>query len=725
MTRILGLSAYYHDSAAALLEDGELVAAAQEERFTRQKHEARFPAAAARYCLAGTSLDEVDYVVFYDKPLLKFERMLETHLAYAPNGFNRFRQAMPVWLKEKLWLKKMLRQELSQLSGGDAIPRLLFTQHHQAHAGSAFYCSPFQQSAVLCIDGVGEWATTSAWSGTPDNLKPLWQIDFPHSIGLLYSAFTYYCGFSVNSGEYKLMGLAPYGKPRFVELIKSELISIDPDGTYALNLDYFDYCVGERMISEKFRALFGAPERLPETEITSLYRDLAASIQAITEEVVVKLASSLRRETGHTNLCLAGGVALNCVANGVLRRTGMFEHIWVQPAAGDAGCAIGAAFNVWHEHLGNPKSDTGQDRMKGCLLGPAYDNSIIESELIKAGAKYQKMETQHLLRSTASMLANGNIVGWYQGRMEFGPRALGARSILADARNPNMQQTLNLRIKFRESFRPFAPAVLREHLAKYFVSDQNSPYMMFVDYLVPELRLTPDSKRDGLDRVNEVRSALPGITHLDYSARVQTVGQDDKDPFYQLLLAFQQQTGCAVLINTSFNVRGEPIVQSPLDALRCFHATEMDALVIGSFILHKKDQTTLSIPELQIPAPVMTNAALKKFSRSLAILLSGFALTVVWVNQLPISPWLVLPFLVLFIWGEIIPGHMRAIHRGWHQLGVGLARITSPVIFSLVFFFIITPLGLIQRLVRRSKIHREYKPDRRSTTSNPGFEYPF
>jgi carbamoyltransferase len=594
---ILGLSAYYHDSAAALLKNGEICAAAQEERFTRKKHDAGFPANAIRYCLeeAGISLQDVDHIVFYDKPLLTFERLLETYLSYAPKGYRSFSMAMPIWLKEKLYLKNTLRRELAEIAG--CKPRqfrdLLFSEHHKSHAASAFYFSPFSRAAVLCLDGVGEWATTSAWRGADNRLQSLWEIDFPHSLGLLYSAFTYFTGFRVNSGEYKLMGLAPYGEPKYVQEILDNLIDLKEDGTFRLDMQYFDYCTGLRMTNKRFETLFGGPPREPESDLTQREMDIARSIQAVTEEVVLRLAETMHRETSEKNLCLAGGVALNCVANGRILRESSFDDIWIQPAAGDAGGALGCASIVWHEFCGKSRSANGADRMSGSYLGPRYSKQEIENFLKSVDADFELIEDQRLYSVVADLLKDENVVGWFQGRMEFGPRALGGRSIIGDARSEKMQSVMNLKIKYRESFRPFAPAVLEDRVSDVFELDSPSPYMLIVAPVREELRVdqtAAQSVPNGLDRLKQKRSSLPAITHVDYSARVQTVHKETNERFYNLLKAFEAKTGCGVLVNTSFNVRGEPIVCSPADAYRCFMRTEMDYLVLENFLLAKKNQ---------------------------------------------------------------------------------------------------------------------------------------
>src|SRR5436853_2545043 len=599
MSYILGISAFYHDSAACLLRDGEIIAAAQEERFTRKKHDARFPGHAIRYCLreGEVSVKDLRYIVFYDKPLVKFERLLETYLAFAPRGVQSFIAAMPLWLKEKLLLKSLLQKELVALSEGlkkSALPPILFSEHHESHAASAFYPSPYETAAVLCMDGVGEWATTSAWLGQGRKLTPLWEIPFPHSLGLLYSAFTYYTGFKVNSGEYKVMGLAPYGEPKYVKAIYDHLIDLKPDGTFRLNMEYFNYCTGLTMTGSKFDALFGGPPRKPETNLSQREMDLARSIQEVTEEVMLRLSRTLHLETGVENLCLAGGVALNCVGNGRILREGPFKGLWIQPAAGDAGGAVGAALTAWYQFDERSREVNGAgDRMKGSYLGPSFSNEEIERLLKKRDVPYARVSDAVLFDKIADELASGKVVGWFQGRMEFGPRALGGRSILGDARNPKMQSVMNLKIKYRESFRPFAPSVLRERVADYFDMETDSPYMLLVAPVREKRRLPLPSETKalwGIDLLNIPRSDIPAITHLDCSARVQTVHQETNPRYYRLHKAFEAKTGCGVLVNTSFNVRGEPIVCTPEDAYRCFMRTEMDTLVLENCILRKREQ---------------------------------------------------------------------------------------------------------------------------------------
>ena len=598
--RVLGLSAFYHDSAAALVEDGRIVAAAQEERFTRKKFDSNFPKLSIEYCLAqaGCKLSDVDIITFYDKPFLKFERLLETYLAFSPRGIQSFVMAIPVWLREKLFLKSLLTDHLKEMEKGiDWETRLQFSEHHLSHAASAFFPSPFERAAVLTMDGVGEWATTSTAIGDGASLNITKEIHFPHSLGLLYSAFTYYTGFKVNSGEYKLMGLAPYGVPRYANLIKEHLIDIKEDGSFRLNLDYFNYCTGLTMTNSRFDELFGGPPRRPEAQLDQRHMDLAASIQEVTEEVVLKLARGIARETGEKNLCLAGGVALNCVANGKLLRDGCFENIWVQPAAGDAGGALGAALASYHIEAKQPRlalAPAALDGMAGSYLGPDYDQDEIERRLTEAGAKFTRLSQNDMLATTAKALEDGKAVGWFQGRMEYGPRSLGARSILGDPRNPTMQKNLNLKVKYRESFRPFAPAVLKEHAPEWFDIDADSPYMLLVANVAEARRRTMTSEEEalfGIDKLNVARSSIPAVTHVDYSARVQTVHEQTNPLFHALLSRFYESTGCPVVVNTSFNIRSEPIVCSPEDAFRCFMGTDIELLVCGNAVLHKQDQT--------------------------------------------------------------------------------------------------------------------------------------
>ena len=597
---ILGISCYYHDSAAALIKDGDIVAAAQEERFSRKKHDSRFPKNAIEYCLnsQGISLSDVEEIVYYEKPLLTFERLLETYLGSAPRGGRSFVAAMQVWLKEKLFLKNQLKNHLKEVQqnfSADSfdLPTLLFSEHHLSHAAAAFYPSPFDESVILCMDGVGEWATTSTWIGKGNRIDPLWEISFPHSLGLLYSAFTYYCGFKVNSGEYKLMGLAPYGEPKYVDKIKNNLIDIKDDGTFNLDISYFKYHRGFRMTGRKFHKLFGRPPRKAETELSQFHMDMAASIQAVTEEVILKLARSLRAESGVTNLCLSGGVALNCVANGVLLRENIFDHIWIQPASGDAGSSLGSALIAWYQYHQKQRIINSNDSMKGTYLGPEFMNCEIIEYLKKINAPFCTHDDPELFEIIAEELVKGHVVGWFNGPMEFGPRSLGARSIIGDPRNQKMQSVMNLKIKYRESFRPFAPSVLEEDVSNQFEMSTKSPYMLFVAPVKKELCKKMTKEQDqlfGIEKLNIPRSSLPAITHVDYSARVQTVSRTTNPRYYSLISAFKRKTGCSSIVNTSFNVRGEPIVCTPQDAYRCFMRTEMDVLVLQNQILLKSQQ---------------------------------------------------------------------------------------------------------------------------------------
>ncbi|MEG4212823.1 carbamoyltransferase [Microcoleus sp. S13_B4] len=640
---ILGISAYYHDSAAALIRDGEIIAAAQEERFSRKKHDARFPKNAIAYCLKEAKIDlrELDHIVFYDKPLVKFERLLETYLAYAPQGFSSFLKAMPIWLKEKLYLKTMLKKDLAAIANckTNKLPSLLFTEHHQSHAASAFFPSPFEKAAVLCIDGVGEWATTSVWLGDGNQLTPQWEIDFPHSLGLLYSAFTYYTGFKVNSGEYKLMGLAPYGEPKYVDKILNYLIDLKDDGTFRLDMDYFNYTVGLTMTNKKFDELFEGPPRQAEGKLTQREMDIAASIQVVTEEVVLRLCRTVKKELNVDYLCLAGGVALNCVANGRLLREGIFKDIWIQPAAGDAGGALGAALAIWYQYCeqtrtvsANSTANTREslkaelvttnaaveernevlttnqavatvaksvahltchDQMRGSYLGPRFTEAEILEYLDAVKASYHRLDDAELMPQLAEILEQGNVVGWFQGRMEFGPRALGGRSIIGDPRSAKMQSVMNLKIKYRESFRPFAPSILAERVADYFEIDHSSPYMLLVAPVKASLRIpmTPEQEQlFGIEKLNIPRSEIPAVTHVDYSARIQTVHKETNPRYYDLISHFEKRSGCSIVVNTSFNVRGEPIVCTPEDAYRCFMRTEMDYLVLENYLLPKSEQ---------------------------------------------------------------------------------------------------------------------------------------
>lgn len=598
MKKILGISGFYHDAAAALIVDGEIIAAAQEERFSRKKHDPRFPVASIEYCLkeGKLSLNELSAIVFYDKPFLTFERLFETYFDFAPRGILSFLDALPIWLKEKLLLRKTIRKKLKE---GFALKKvdvpIYFSEHHASHAASCFYPSPFESAAVLCMDGVGEWATTSAWNGEGASLTPLWEIQFPHSLGLLYSAFTYFTGFKVNSGEYKVMGLAPYGEPKYVDAIYQHLIDVKSDGTFRLNPQFFDYCVGRKMTNRNFEKIFDGPARKPEGALTQREMDLARSVQVVTEEIVLKLANRIFEETGKENLCLAGGVALNCVSNGRLLREGPFKNIWIQPAAGDAGGAIGCALGLYHQYFKQDRK-ISSNHMKGAFLGPHFSNAEVKEFLEQKKIRSHYFPDTEIFKEVARELAKEKVVGWMQGKMEFGPRSLGGRSILGDPRSAKMQSVMNLKIKYRESFRPFAPAILREKVSQVFELNTESPYMLLVAPVKKELRkeiAEQDKNKWGIDLLNVPKSTLPAITHVDYSARVQTVTAEQNDRFYQLLKAFDEETGCPVLVNTSFNVRGEPIVCSPEDAYRCFMRTEMDVLVLENFLLYKEEQPHL------------------------------------------------------------------------------------------------------------------------------------
>ena len=595
---ILGISAFYHDSAACLLKDGEIIAAAQEERFSRKKHDARFPNSAIEYCLKEAQIkpSELSNVVFYEKPFVKFERLLETYLAFAPKGFKSFARAMPVWIKDKLFQKSALIKELKRTLGDDVNwkERLLFSEHHLSHAASAFYPSPFENAVILTLDGVGEWTTTSLAIGNGKDLKVIKEIHFPHSLGLLYSAFTYYTGFKVNSGEYKVMGLAPYGVPKYADLISERLITVAEDGSFQLDMSYFDFATGLTMTNKKFDALFGGPPRTSETERTQREMDLAASVQKVTQDILIQIAKDIAKDTGERNLCLAGGVALNCVANGILLKEKIFDNIWIQPAAGDAGGALGAAMSAWYLHPASKREVSKErDAMKGAYLGPEFDDTEIESELTACGASFTKLSEEVLIDTVVTALADEKAVGWMQGRMEFGPRALGGRSIIADPRSALMQKQLNLKVKYRESFRPFAPSILREDLSEWFALNTDSPYMLFVADIQNDKRLAMTNEEEllfGIEKLNVPRSSVPAITHVDYSARIQTVHADTNPRYHALISKFKEMTECPLLINTSFNVRGEPIICSPTDAFKCFMGTELDMLVVGTYLLTKDEQ---------------------------------------------------------------------------------------------------------------------------------------
>jgi carbamoyltransferase len=721
---ILGISAFYHDSAACLVRDGSIIAAAQEERFTRKKHDAGFPRHAIDYCLREVGLAEgkhLDLVAFYEKPFLKCDRLLSTYLGCAPAGLRSFLKAVPVWMKEKIWIKDTLQNEL-EFEGP-----IIFPEHHESHAASAFFPSPFENAAVLTIDGVGEWTTTSVGRGEGNRVELLGDLRFPHSLGLLYSAFTYYLGFRVNSGEYKMMGLAPYGEPIFRDLILSELIDLRDDGSFRLNLRYFDFMAGLTMTNEAFDRLFGRPPRKPEAELTQRHMNVARSIQAVTEEVMLRVARHAHALTGARNLCLAGGVALNCVGNGRVLREGPFEKIWIQPAAGDAGGALGAALLGWHHYQKQPRTISGDgDAQRGSFLGPEYN----AAEFLKREAiPHEQMDEDELMPRVARLLEEGKVIGWFQGRMEFGPRALGNRSILGDARSPAMQETLNLKIKFRESFRPFAPSVLCERVADFFELNQQSPYMLLVAPVKQALRLNGQSDgagQDFLTRLKIPRSTLPAITHVDYSARVQTVAAEDNPRFHRLLSEFEKSTGCAVLVNTSFNVRGEPPVCTPEDAFRCFMRTEMDFLVLGNFLIDKAAISRsggfpTADPKSAIWKSPLLEEEFRKLDRSPGAL-RRFGFTVGFVMLLSGSfllwrhhrttGWPLTTFgSLLVIAAGFAPATLKYLHGPWMVLSLALGWIMSRVLLTIVFFLVIAPIGLMQRLFGKRAIEVDFRTD--------------
>ncbi len=718
-TTILGLSAFYHDSAACLLRDGEIVAAAQEERFSREKHDADFPARAAAYCLREAGLEsarQLDYVVFYEKPIPKFHRLLETYLTFAPAGIRSFLKAMPQWLKTKLKIREVIRRELAWDGP------LLFTEHHESHAASAFFPSPFERAAIVTTDGVGERATASIGCGEGNAIQILKELHFPHSLGLLYSAFTYYTGFKVNSGEYKLMGLAPYGEPKHVDRILDELVDLREDGSLRLNLEHFDYCAGLKMTNRSFARLFGRAERRPESELTQLDMDLARSIQAVTEEAMLRLVRHAHELTGEKNLVLAGGVALNCVANGRILREGPFEGLWIQPAAGDAGGSLGAALFVHHQLLGAPRTADGvHDRQRASLLGPAFSEQEIGRFLTERGIEATRLAgTEELVDRVSDLLAAGKVVGWFQGRMEFGPRALGSRSILGDPRDPEMQATLNLKIKFRESFRPFAPAVLLEHAAGCFDLDVASPYMLLVCQVGETQRIpNADQTAHGLERLKVVRSKLPAVTHVDDSARVQTVASEEQPLLYALLERFHAKTGCPLLVNTSFNVRGEPIVCTPAEAYHCFAHTHMDAVALGPYLVESKKQATPvdwdpSGNRSQGESPTAESREPRRFG----LILGGVLLILAilsWVFEHPVRA-AVLGVLAAGVAGLalLLPGLWAPIHRLWMKAAEALGRGLSATVLGLFFYLVVTPVGLLQRLLVRAPLDASWKRRRAS-----------
>lgn len=704
---ILGVSAFYHDSAACLVRDGKIVAAAQEERFSRKKHDAGFPRHAIDYCLREAGLanaSQLDLVAFYEKPFLKFDRLLSSYLASAPRGLPSFVKAMPLWMKEKIWLKATIGSEL------DFAGPIIFPEHHESHAASAFFPSPFERAAVLTVDGVGEWTTTTVGKGEGSKVELLEELRFPHSLGLLYSAFTYYLGFRVNSGEYKVMGLAPYGDPVFRDLILSELVDLKNDGSFRLNLRYFDFVAGLRMTNRAFDELFGGPPRKAETELTPRHMDIARSLQAVTEEVMLRMARHAQKTTGERYLCLAGGVALNCVANGRILREGPFEKIWIQPAAGDAGGALGAALLGWHKYHDQPRTVVaGIDTQAGSFLGPAYDAAaFLERERIP----HLAFSADELAHHVSGLLEEGKAIGWFQGRMEFGPRALGNRSILADPRRSDMQKNLNLKIKFRESFRPFAPAVLEERVADCFDLTTPSPYMLIAAPVREELRLTTETEERAtmMASLKQRRSTLPAITHVDFSARVQTLSADGNGPFFQLLSAFERRTGCPVLLNTSFNVRGEPPVCTPEDAYRCFMRTELDYLVLGNFLIEKQTESgaRTAFPEAASPRENVSVFSLRSFGLTLTAMFALLGAIYTWRHRMVGWPLISLAGL-FFLASAISPSLLRFVRRPWLMLARFLAAVTSAILLTLVFFLIVTPLGLLQRLFGKSALDLRFK----------------
>lgn len=711
---ILGISAFYHDSAACLIRDGEILAAAQEERFTRRKHDANFPSNAVEYCLkhAGITVEDLDFVVFYDKPLLTFERLLETYIDYAPKGLRSFLKAMPVWLKEKLWTRENIAKALNYEG------QILFTEHHESHAASAFFASPFERAAVVTMDGVGEWATTSYGYGQGNELHLLKELHFPHSIGLLYSAFTYYLGFKVNSGEYKVMGLAPYGEPRYTEQILNELVELHEDGSIRLNMKYFNFAAGLTMTNAAFDELFGEPRREPESELGQIHLDLARSVQEVTELAMVKIARHVQKETGEKNLCLAGGVALNCVGNGRILREKIFENIWIQPAAGDAGGALGAALSVWYQYLGNERDAANYQANgeKNYYLGPNFTNAEITSFLDSVGANYQKLPRTKLNETVAKHLADEKVVGWFQGRMEFGPRALGGRSILGDARSPKMQTQMNLKIKFRESFRPFAPSVLREKVADYFELETDSPYMLLVAPVRENLRvaLTADEQKlFGIEKLNLRRSTIPAVTHIDYSARIQTVRQEESPAYHGLISAFDDLTGCPIVVNTSFNVRGEPIVCTPKDAYRCFMKTEMDFLVMEDILLDKRAQngnSSFEAIEEEKPKFSAIEQVTNKQARNTALVVAAVFLLIAAYNFYRSNETLAITFAgltaIFGLTGIFLPKAAKYFHVYWMKLAMFLGHINSMILLTLLFYLMFVPYNLVSRIVGRDPLRR-------------------
>lgn len=713
---ILGISAFYHDSAACLIKDGEIIAAAQEERFTRKKHDAAFPSHAVKYCLKEIHNESIDLVIFYDKPLVKFERIIKTYLTKAPFGLRSFLKAMPLWLKEKLWIKEMIAKELN-FKGN-----ILFAQHHQSHAASAFYPSPFNEAAILTLDGVGEWATSSYGIGKGNKIEILKEINFPHSLGLLYSAFTYYLGFRVNSGEYKVMGLAPYGEPAYVNTIRDNLIEIKEDGSFKLNLSFFDFESGLKMTNNKFNKLFGGPARTPEAILTQKEMDIAKSIQIVTEEIVLKMGKHIREITRQRNLCLAGGVALNCVANGLLLKENIFDHIWIQPAAGDAGGALGASLLAWHGYLGNSRiiNNKEKDTQKGSLLGPEYTDDEIEIFLKEIGADYDKFNNKTLLEKCAELLSQEKIIGWFQNRMEFGPRALGARSIIGDARSEKMQSKMNLKIKYRESFRPFAPTVLKERANDYFELEHDSLYMLFTAKVKNSHKKQLNEQENqllGLSKLNIARSDISAVTHVDYSARIQTIDEKTNPIYYNLVKEFEKITGCAVIVNTSFNVRGEPIVQSPQDAYRCFMNTGMDYLAIGNFLLDKKSQPAFNKngnSQKNSKSILIMIKDLIGFVKTISIILVIIAAKNTWDGRFLQSGILFFAAAVFIIIGLINTDWIKPIYKSWMNFSEKLAIIMNTLLLGIIFYIVFSPIGIILRLFRMDILDRKLEKNKNS-----------
>ena len=735
---ILGISAFYHDSAACLVRDGEILAAAQEERFTRRKHDAGFPKNAVEYCLehAGITIADVDYVAFYDKPLLTFERLLETYIDYAPKGLRSFLKAMPVWLKDKLWTRENIAKALNYEG------KILFTEHHESHAASAFFPSPFESSAVLTMDGVGEWATTSYGYGKGNDLHLLNELHFPHSIGLLYSAFTYYLGFKVNSGEYKVMGLAPYGEPTYTKQILDELVEIYDDGSLRLNMKYFNFAAGLTMTNAAFDELFGVPRREPESELQAIHFDMARSIQEVTELAMVRIARHVRKETGEKNLCLAGGVALNCVGNGRILREKIFDNIWIQPAAGDAGGALGAALSVWYQYLNNERDAEKSQNLSGrrnYYLGPNFASDEITNYLDSVGANYQQLPRAELYETVAAQLADEKVVGWFQGRMEFGPRALGGRSILGDPRSPKMQTQMNLKIKYRESFRPFAPSVLRERVSDFFELETDSPYMLLVAPVHEKLRIAmndDEQKLFGIEKLNLRRSTIPAVTHIDYSARIQTVKAEESPAYHGLISAFEKLTNCPVVVNTSFNVRGEPIVCTPQDAFRCFMKTEMDFLVLEDVLLDKRAQNgnlLLENAETEKPSPIesVTSKQARNTALVVAAVLLLFAAWNLYRERETIGIALASASAGFVLLGTFLPTPAKYFHHYWMKLAMFLGHINSIILLTLLFYLMFVPYNLISRLIGRDPLRRRVKKGaspsnwterKRTRQTNEGFE---